>query len=409
MPLNVLICGGGCAGPALAFWLSRLGHNITIVERHSALRDTGAQIDLRAQGIQVARRMGLLSTIKEYVADEDGLYILNTEGNVCATVMANKTGKGPQSFTSEYEIMRGDLVRILYNATDNENVKYVFGKSVESFEDDGEGVTVQFSDGSSGRFDMLVGADGQGSRIRRAILPPGEDPSTHLGVHLAYWTVPRIDSDDKMSRSFNAPGGRVVMQRTPNPRVAQIYLVLRDDDGAASKLQSMHKVTAEEQKEFWAQRFGDIGWRMPRFLAGLKDTDNFYCSELVQIKTKTWHKGRVVLLGDAAHCASPASGMGTTGGLVGAYVLAGEIARNAGNVEEAFAGYDKVMRPFAEEMQSGHPHFVKYILPISTWGIKVLHAIFWLVCFLRIPDLATRFLPEEKGNWRLPDYPELEK
>lgn len=116
-PLRVLICGGGCAGPALAFWLARSGHRVTVVERFPALRATGAQVDLRGQGIEAVKRMGLLDAVRAKLVDEAGVAFVDRHGKVKGTILANTSGKGAQTLTSEYEIMRGDVVRILYDAT----------------------------------------------------------------------------------------------------------------------------------------------------------------------------------------------------------------------------------------------------------------------------------------------------
>ncbi|KAJ5729178.1 FAD/NAD(P)-binding domain-containing protein [Penicillium malachiteum] len=180
MPLNILICGGGCAGPALAFWLARNGHQVTVVERFPVLRAHGAQVDLRGQGIEVAKRMGLIDAIRSKLVDEEGVAFVDSKGKVYGTMMAKRTGKGAQSLTSEYEIMRGDLICILYDAT-KYNVKYIFGKTVDKFDQDEKQVIAHFSDGSLGTFDILVGADGQGSRIRNAILSP-ESPDPCFGM-----------------------------------------------------------------------------------------------------------------------------------------------------------------------------------------------------------------------------------
>lgn len=191
MSLNILITGGGIAGPSLAFFLSRLGHQITIVERWPALRAHGAQIDLRAQGLSIIQRMGLLDAIRAKTVREDGLEILDEHGDSVAKFPVNRSGRGAQGLISEFEIMRSDLVRVLYDATSEcENITYVFGKTVESFEQDEGKATVYFSDGSVGDYDILVRADGQGSQIRKAILPPGEDPIRHLGIYIAHWNNP---------------------------------------------------------------------------------------------------------------------------------------------------------------------------------------------------------------------------
>ncbi|KAI6089754.1 FAD/NAD(P)-binding domain-containing protein [Hypoxylon rubiginosum] len=404
-PLKILICGGGIAGPALAFWLARSGHHVVIVERFPALRATGAQIDLREQGIQVVKAMGLLETIRSKLVDEAGMSLVDSQGKVLATIMANTSGKGAQSLTSEFELMRGDLVRMLYEQTkDSDNVEYVFGKTVESFEQDETCVRARFSDGSSDIYDMLVGADGQGSRVRKAILSSEEDPVRKMGIHMAYWFVPRTEDDDNIRRTYNAPGGRMVFRRTHSPTETQVYFILRD---ASPELSSVPRSSVAQQKMFWAQRFRDAGWQMDRFIAGMQTTSNWFCQEVVQIRTSTWHRGRVVLLGDAAHCPSPFSGMGTTGALIGAYVLAGEISRSPDDLARAFASYDAALRPFVDEIQNVKPFLLRLGIPETWWGIMILHAIYRVVCFLRIPDLISRFSSEEKGGWKLPDYSEL--
>jgi 2-polyprenyl-6-methoxyphenol hydroxylase-like FAD-dependent oxidoreductase len=402
--LKVLICGGGCAGPALAYWLSKCGHKVVVVERFSSLRASGAQIDIRAQGIEVVKRMGLLDVIRSKLVDEVGFSFVDSQGKAKATIMANKSGKGSQSLTSEFEIMRGDLVRLLYDAT-KERVEYIFGKQVEYFEQDDQQVVVHFSDGSSDSFDLLVGADGQGSRIRQAILTPTTtDPYKRLNVHIAYYFVPRTEDDTETSHMYLSPGGRLILRRSHNQHETQVYFMVRD---GSEELLSLPKAPLEQQKEFWSRRFADAGWQAPRFLEGMKTTESFYCQEAVQVRIDSWNKGRVVLVGDAAHCASPFSGMGTTGSFVGAYVLAGEINRHSDDLAQAFANYEKNLRPLVNELQKVSPAFLRLFMPETQWGIRVIHFVLGLLCFLHIPDLLSRFSSEEEGGWKLPDYPEL--
>lgn len=402
--LKILICGGGCAGPALAFWLARSGHQVVVVERFPVLRASGAQIDLRAQGIEVVKRMGLLDTIRSKCVDEAGVSFVDSQGKIQGTILANTSGKGAQSITSEYEIMRGDLVRVLYNAT-KDNVEYVFGKTVERFEQDENRVVAYFSDGSSDTYDLLVGADGQGSRIRKAILPPATpDPYRRTGIHMAYWFIPRAEGDDNIRRSYLSPGGRMIFRRTHNLTDTQVYFILKDD---GSEMSSIARAPVEQQKEVWSQRFRGAGWQTERFIEGMKTTDNWYSNEVLQVCTDTWHKGRVVLLGDAAYCPSPMTGMGTTGSFVGAYVLAGEINRHSDDLPKAFEKYDDTMRPFVNEIQKLSPALLRLAIPDTQWGITIIHWMAWLACLLRLPDLISRFSSEHKGGWVLPDYPEL--
>ncbi|KAI4268340.1 MAG: hypothetical protein L6R38_007872 [Xanthoria sp. 2 TBL-2021] len=404
--LNILICGGGCAGPSLAFWLARAGHHVTIVERFPALRATGAQIDIRDQGISVLKRMGLLDTVRSMRVLEAGFSFVDAQGKSKATIMANTSGKGAQTMTSEYEIMRGDLVRILYDAT-QDSVEYIFGKTVEHFEQDEHSVTVHFSDGMTGMYDMLVGADGQGSRIRAAIQPSdAPDPVRHLGAYLAYWFIPRTATDDHLCRLYHIPGSRMIMSRTHSPTEGQANFAFRDD---SEELRSMPRASLETQKQFWSEKFHDAGWQTDRFIQGMQTTQNFYCQEVVQIHTDTWSKGRVVLLADAAHCPSPMTAMGTTSALVGAYVLAAEINRNSHDLPQAFANYDRTLRPFINEIQTFKPWMLRLILPETSFAITLIHLFAGLLVFLRLPDLLARFIPENRGGWQLPEYPPMEQ
>lgn len=403
--LRILICGAGIAGPALAFWLACAGHRVTVAERFPTLRATGAQVDLRGQGIEAVKRMGLLEAVKSRRVEEAGVAFVNGAGQPRATLMANTSGRGRQSLTSEYEIMRGDLARIVHDAT-RDQADYQFGRGIDGFEQDSERVVAWFSDGTSDEFDVLVGADGQGSRIRQAILPPGPDPYRRLGIHMAYWFIPRIASDTDIRDTYNAPGGRMIMRRSHNPTQTQVYFVLRDESEQAS---TVHRAPIETQKAFWAARFRDAGWQTERFIEGMTSADFFHSQEVLQVRTDTWFKGRVVLLGDAAHCASPFSGMGISGALVGAHVLAGEISRRADDLPRAFANYDEILRPFVDEIQgSVKPFLLRVGMPMAQWQINAFHAATALAVFLRLPELFARVSPADRdGGWLLPHYPEL--
>ncbi|MFJ5985541.1 FAD-dependent monooxygenase [Lentzea sp. NPDC092896] len=401
--LRVLVAGGGVAGQALAFWLTRGGHQVTVVERFPALRAAGAQVDLRGQGIEAVRRMGLLDAVRAELVDEPGVAFVDAGGRTKGTIMANTSGRGRQTLTSEYEIMRGDLVRILHDAT-KDDAEHVFGTSVDGFEQDERRVVAHFSDGSSGEYDLLVGADGQGSRVRQALLPDGVDPYLRLGIHMAYWFVPRIPSDSNIRDTYLAPGGRQIMRRSHNPSETQAYFVLREESEEAS---AIHREPVESQQAFWATRFRDAGWQAARFIEGMTASPFFYSQEIVQVRTDTWSRGRVVLAGDAAHCASPYSGMGISGGLVGAHVLAGEIIRHPDDLPTALANYDEVLRPFVDEIQSAvNPRLLRLALPDSQRAISMIHAVAALACSLRIPDLVARLSTEDRGgSWQLPADP----
>lgn len=403
--LRVLVAGGGVAGQALAFWLARGGHRVTVVERFPALRASGAQVDLRGQGIEAVERMALLEAVRGRLVDEAGVAFVDSHGKPKATIMANTSGRGRQTLTSEYEIMRGDLVRILNDAT-KDDAEYVFGKSVDGFDQDEHRVTAHFSDGTSGAYDLLIGADGQGSRIRRALLPDGFDPYWRVGMHMAYWFVPRIASDTDIRDTYMVPGGRQIMRRSHNATETQVYFVMREESAEAS---AIHRAPVEQQQKFWADRFRDAGWQTERFIQGMEDSPFFYSQEIAQVRTDRWSMGRVVLAGDAAHCASPYSGMGISGGLVGAYVLAGEINGHADDLPTALANYDRVLRPFVDKIQAEvNPRILRLGMPMNKRAISAFQNATALACFFRVPDLVARFSKEDRGgDWKLPVYADV--
>ena len=227
-----------------------------------------------------------------------------------------------------------------------------------------------------------------------------------MGIHMSYWFIPRTAVDDGNIRdTYLAPGGRMIMRRSHNPGETQVYFVLRESSEEAS---AIHRAPLDQQRQFWIERFRDAGWQTDRFIQGMTTTSSFYSQEVLQVRTDTWHKGRIVLVGDAAHCASPFSGMGVAGSLVGAYVLAGEINRSAGNLARAFALYDETLRPFVNEIQNVKPWLLRLGMPKTEFGINLFLSVTRLATLLRIPDLVARFsLGDRDGGWLLPDYKEL--
>ncbi|KAJ9133197.1 Monooxygenase [Coniochaeta hoffmannii] len=423
---KVLIIGGGIAGPSLAFWLSRLSgfqgvdYAVTILERSPDLRAQGQQIDLRGQGLTAMRLMGLEKQVREKVVPEEGVQFLDKTGRRMAVLEANKTGKGRQSLTSEFEIMRGALVRILYDAVKDKN-KYVFGLSVTAMEevDGGDQVKVTFSDGVEERYDLVVGADGQNSRTRRMM--PGADaadPFTSLGVYMAYFIVPRRESDSDYACIHHVVDGRVIATRADNPRTIQCAFAIIDSSPHAAKIRAVMKSGVAEQKKVWAEVFRDAGWQGQRFVDNLLNDplseESFYAYDLGQVKTQTWTRGRVVLLGDAGYCPSPMTGFGTSLAMVGAYVLAGELAQHMHegrvvDVPAALEAYAKTLRPLVEQVQKLPPGVPRIFYPKTEWGIWLLQTIIWTVTVLRIDKLMQNLSSDDRGTWQLPDYRALKK
>lgn len=416
--LKVLIVGGGITGPALAYWLSKVDCDLTIVERAPDLRASGQQIDLRGEGVAVMRRMGIESAVRAKVVQEEGTEFVDKNGRRQAFFAANKTGQGKQSLTSEFEIMRGDLVRILYDLT-KDKCKYIFGNSVEDLEQTGNGVRVKFSDGKEDHYDLVVGADGQSSRTRRkAWGPDAKDPFNFLQLYIAYFTVPQAKQDTMTAKILILPGRRTLATRVDNPKTMQVYLGYLEKGGHAME-DALRSGNVKKQKQLWADMYKDGGWETPRLIDGMlnsPEADDFYFQKIGQVKMDKWSRGRVVLVGDAGYTPSPLTGKGTSLGLIGAYILGGELARHLESskdpeaaVDRALESYEKVLRPCVESAQQ-LPSFVPSIAyPETEWGVWLLQFVVKMVCALRINKLVERFSSDNfAGDWKLPDYPELQ-
>ncbi|OAA61999.1 Monooxygenase, FAD-binding protein [Niveomyces insectorum RCEF 264] len=426
-PLRVLISGAGVAGNALAFWLSKLSYcRVTIVELAPQLRLTGLQIDLRGAGIDVLRRMGLEAGFRACAAPEQGLEFVDKTGRRRAFFPANKSGKGPQAFTSEFEIMRGDLCRLFYDATDKERARYLFGKAVDGFDETVSGeVVVRFTNGTTERFDLVVGADGVGSRVRKLLLgcrDGAPDPSFYPrgDSYVAYFTLrrPIEPGEEYVAKSYVATGNRVVLVRRHSPHEIQVYLICRGNN--LGRLGKARRGDTAEEKAAMDEVFRGAGWQVDDILRGMADADDFYCQRMGLVKMDAWSRGRVALVGDAAYCPS-ANGFGSTTAVVGAYILAGEIARRcgpgaagqdgsaegAGGVEgerlvAALQAYERRLRPFMDKMQKSEEKD-RDMMPTSAFGVAVLYNLVSVAAFLRLDAIAMRFYHPEKGL-DLPDY-----
>ncbi|CAO2650550.1 Nn.00g018420.m01.CDS01 [Neocucurbitaria sp. VM-36] len=430
MPLDVLIIGAGVCGPALSLLLQKSNpkHNITVIERFPSLRTGGQQLDLKGQGVPIMKKMGLLEILKQHLVAESGMELVDTNGKQLMLFGIDSAETGGKGFnlTNEYEFMRGDMVKIFYDATLAEGfkveregekeggLKYEFGTTVTALDQSSDdGVTVTFSHGQKKRYDLVVAADGQGSRTRR--LAFGEETSAEafkpIGVHAAYFNIPRLSTEDSLARIHFAPGSRMVMTRTGDRPVTQVYFFLMKDKQRHEMMRKTYKESLEKQKDAWTQIYRDAGWDCKRFVDGLKPVEDFYAHEMGQVKMPQLHKGRVVLLGDAGYCPTAFTGLGTTLSLIGAYVLAGELARNGSNVTAALTRYNEVMRSPIDECQKlGVAAIEGGFYPSSATGIRIVNNILWTLSCFRVDKVlqwVVGMLPADKRMWPLPEYPEL--
>lgn len=353
---TVLISGASIAGPALAYWLHQRGFTATVAELAPAPRPGGQAVDLRGAAREVVERMGIMPQVRRDSVDERGVALVNKAGRWIASMPAEMFGG--EGIVAEIEIMRGDLTRILFEAT-RDHTEYIFGDRIAELTQAGDGVKVIFASGAARAFDLVVGADGVHSGVRALAFGPETDYVCHLGAYTAYFTVPDPGDLDNWFLMYNAPGGRVAGLRPERGGTAKASLAF------TSRPLRYDRGDLRRQQEILAGTFAGVSWRVPALLNAMCDAPDFYFDTICQVHVERWWRGRVALVGDAGYCGSPLAGLGTSMSLVGAYVLAGELASTPNDHEAAFGRYQDEMRAYVADCQKLPPGGVKGFAPQS--------------------------------------------
>jgi 2-polyprenyl-6-methoxyphenol hydroxylase-like FAD-dependent oxidoreductase len=253
---------------------------------------------------------------------------------------------------------------VLYEAT-RDNVEYLFGDSITALTQDDSGVHVTFANAEPRTFDLVIGADGVHSNTRKLVFGPESEFIKHMGYYIAIYTTPNLLELDRWELDYNTPGTIAGSYSARQNTEAKAVFAFESDP-----IDYDYRDIAQ-QKKIVAERYAGQGWEVPRLLGHLDAATDFYFDAMAQIHLDSWSKGRVSLVGDAGYCASPLSGQGADLSLVGAYVLAGELAAANGDQTIAFARYEQEMRPLVEACQSFAEGVGKWYAPPSNSMIRM--------------------------------------
>lgn len=364
MTTKILISGASIAGPALAQWLGGNGFDVTVVEKAPGMRAGGQAVDFKGRThLDLLARMGILDEVRARQTAKTDWRMVDEADRVQAVVPGEFIG-------GDIEILRGDLAGILHRHS-AAVAEYRFGDEITAMTERADGVEVAFAAGSAERFDLVIGADGVHSAVRRLRFGPEREFVESRGYHYA------VASGDMSLEGLQTvlPSGRAIAygHNTPGRLVllggqkAPALFVFRSDSADYDR----HDV--DSQREFLAAAFQGGGWRIPAALDAARTAPDFYLDALTRTRMSSFTRGRTALVGDAGY-ANTLGGFGTGLALLGAYVLAGELVAARGDHVTAFAAYDRRMRKPTRIARTGNAG--PFLAPPSATRIRMRNRTF---------------------------------
>jgi 2-polyprenyl-6-methoxyphenol hydroxylase-like FAD-dependent oxidoreductase len=394
MNMRIIINGTGIAGPTLAYWLRQGGHEVLLVEAAPQLRSGGYVIDFWGVGYDIAEKMGLIPQVRELGYQVKEVRFVDRHDHRCggfAVDVFSRLTRG--RFTS---LRRSDLAATIYRALDG-TVETIFGDSVAGIEEAGSRLRIRFDHASPREADLVIGADGLHSRVRRLAFGPDDGTEVSLGYHVAAFEADGYRPRDELVYVSHGIPGRQVSRFTLRDDKTLFLFIFRDEYMNAGP-----PASDEARKSLLAHVFADVGWEGPRILAALAGAGDLYFDRVSQIRMRRWVNGRSALVGDAAACVSLLAGEGTGLAMAEAYVLAGELCNCEGDYGAAFIRYQERMMPFLKAKQKSAAKFASSFAPASALGLTFRNFVSRL---LGIPFVADFFLGRDlRDDIKLPDY-----
>lgn len=391
--MRIAINGAGIAGPTLAYWLRESNHEVLLVEEAPRLRSGGYLIDFWGIGYDIAEAMGLLPRVRELGYQVKEVRFLDRRGHRnggFAVDVFRRVTNG--RFTS---LPRSDLAGTIYRALGGK-VETIFGDSIAGLVE-GDRLQIRFDQAAPREVDLVIGADGLHSRIRRLAFGPQSQFEVSLGYHVAAFEIEGYRPRDELVYVSHSMPGRQVSRFSMRDDKT-LFLFIFGDEYLAAETPS----SDERRKAVLTNAFADVGWECPRILAAMQDANGLYFDRVSQIRMDPWTKGRVALIGDAAACVSLLAGEGTGLGMAEAYVLGGELRACGDDHVAAFARYQKRMMPLLRRKQQSAAKFASAFAPKSAAGITVRNLVTRL---MRIPWVADWFVGRDlRDDIAIPDY-----
>ena len=279
---TVLISGAGIAGPTLAYWLARHGFRPTVVERATALRSSGSPVDVRGPAVDVAEQMGVMPRIRDAATDVTGMRFVNAAGRRVGRV--NLRALQQAAGSREVELPRGDLASILSQAS-RDHAEFLFHDAIVALRQDEHGVSVTFDRAQPRRFDLVIGADGLHSAVRRLAFGPESDFAHHMGLYVATMRLGGLDGQDGLVEGgrevimYNAPGRAVAIHPSRGDALAFFAFQRPAAPGFDYRDPAQHK-------RLLTAAFQGGGWRVPELLKRVQAADDLYFDSVSQVRVR---------------------------------------------------------------------------------------------------------------------------
>ena len=375
--MKVLIVGAGIAGPTLAYWLLRGGHQPTLVERAPQLRQGGYLIDFWGAGFDVAGWMGIAGELRRQGYRFREARAVGVDGRrVGSFETSGLLGSGDRYVS----IARSDLAAVIFDALQG-RAELIVGDTVNSLEDDGDRVRVGFEHAEDRDFDLVVGADGLHSQVRRLAFGPEKWFEKYLGIVVAVFDIDGYRPRDELVAMMHAEVGFQIVRVALRDDVTMFALTVRHDGDVPME-------SVAEQQELLRCRLAGARWETRAILHGMQRARTFYFDRVSQIRMPSWSRGRVALVGDAAACPSLLAGQGSALAMVEAYVLAAELARSNGDHANAFALYERRLAPFLRSKQDAAQGLSLAFAPRNRWQLSVRNIVIRLMGLPLVANLA---------------------
>lgn len=340
---SVLISGAGVAGPTLAYWLARRGLRPTVVEREAGLRSSGNPVDVREGAFSIVDRMGLIPALYRVATRARGMRVVGTDVYL------------PMANDGTVEVPRADLASALYQAA-RDDAEFLFDDTIVALREDAGGVDVTFQRAAPRRFDLVVGADGLHSTVRRLAFGPESSFVRHAGLYVATLPLGGPADDPHTVLLYNTP--RRLVSLHPSRDEAIVAFIFR---GPA--LDRVDYRDLEQHKRIVTTVYRGAGWRVPELLEKVRAADDMYFDAVSQVRLPRWSTERVALVGDAASTVT-LFGDGSTLAIIGAYTLASALADGGG-----FAAYESVHRRLTTPKQQRTGLAAAHLVPKTRVGI----------------------------------------